>query len=81
LKKKNLEKNSLVVCDPELISINEWKEWKETLEQFDKQLKPVETNLIDILWDQQRPQLPNELIWKYELQFAGLSSLFSFKLN
>ncbi len=71
--KKNLEKQSVVGCDPQLISINEWKEWKETLEQADKQLVPIEINLIDILWGDKRPNLPNEQIWKHELQFSGLS--------
>ena len=70
-KKQNLEKDCFVGCDPQLISINEWKEWKETLEQANKQLIPIHVNLIDILWDQQRPQLPNEPIWKHELQFSG----------
>ena len=70
---KNLDKHCLVGCDPELISINEWKEWKETFEQSDKELVPIQTNLIDILWDQSRPNLPNEPIWKHLLQCAGLS--------
>ena len=69
---KNLEKQTFVGCDPQLISIKEWKEWKETLEQADKQLVPIETNLIDVLWGQKRPLLPDEQIWKYQLQFAGL---------
>ena len=64
-------KNSLIGCDPQLISINEWKEWSETLEQSDKKLIPIEQNLIDILWDQSRPILPNQPIWKHHLQFSG----------
>lgn len=70
---KNLDKNSLIGCDPELISINEWKEWKETFEQSDKKLIPISTNLIDILWDQSRPKLPDQPIWKHLIQFSGLS--------
>ncbi|CAF1499323.1 unnamed protein product [Rotaria magnacalcarata] len=70
---RNLEKNSFVGCDPQLLSINEWKEWKDTLEQADKQLVPIEINLIDILWDKQRPELPQESIWKHDIQFSGAS--------
>ncbi|CAF1059110.1 unnamed protein product [Rotaria sp. Silwood1] len=70
---RNLEKNSFVGCDPELVSINEWKEWKETLEQSDKQLVPVHVNLIDILWDNQRPNLPDKPIWKHDIQYSGAS--------
>jgi Xaa-Pro aminopeptidase 2 len=69
--------NSFIGCDPQLISINEWQEWNKTLKQTDKQLVPIHMNLIDILWGQQRPPLPNNPIWKYELQFAG-STLFWF---
>jgi hypothetical protein len=61
----------LVGIDPELLSINEWKEWKDTLEQADKQLVPIEKNLIDILWDEQRPPLPDQPIWQHDLQFSG----------
>ncbi|CAF3418743.1 unnamed protein product [Rotaria socialis] len=70
---RNLEKNSFVGCDPQLLSINEWKEWKDTLEQADKQLVPIEINLIDILWNKQRPELPQESIWKHDIQFSGAS--------
>ncbi|CAF0952711.1 unnamed protein product [Adineta steineri] len=70
---RNLEKNSFIGCDPQLISINEWQEWEKTFEQSDKQLVPIHTNLIDILWDKQRPELPNNPIWKHELEFAGAS--------
>ncbi|CAF1367203.1 unnamed protein product [Adineta ricciae] len=70
---RNLEKNSFIGCDPQLISINEWEEWKKTLEQTDKHLIPIHENLIDILWNKQRPDLPNNSIWKYEIQFAGLT--------
>ncbi|CAF1015443.1 unnamed protein product [Rotaria sordida] len=70
---RNLEKNSFVGCDPQLVSINEWKEWKETLEQSDKQLVPIDINLIDILWDKQRPELPDEPIWKHDIQYSGAS--------
>ena len=68
-------KNSFVGCDPQLISISEWKEWTEILEQSDKQLVPIENNLIDILWDKQRPHLPDRPIWKHQLQFSGLITL------
>jgi hypothetical protein len=73
IQNQNLGKQSFVGCDPELISINEWKEWKETLEQSDKKLVPIQTNLIDILWANKRPHLPNEHIWKHDLQFSGFS--------
>lgn len=70
-RKKNLVKNSYVGCDPELISISEWKEWTEILEQSDKQLVPVDKNLIDFIWEQQRPNLPDQPIWKHHLQYSG----------
>jgi hypothetical protein len=61
----------LIGCDPELISISEWKQWQETFEQSEQQLIAVRTNLIDLLWQDERPQLPNNPIWKYPLEFAG----------
>jgi Xaa-Pro aminopeptidase len=30
-------------------------------------------NLIDILWDQKRPQLPDEPIWIHDIDFCGCS--------
>lgn len=64
-------KNSFIGIDPELISITEWKEWSDSFEQSDQKLVPIQHNLIDILWDEQRPLLPNQPIWKHQLQFSG----------
>jgi Xaa-Pro aminopeptidase len=36
-------------------------------------LIPIQTNLIDILWGEKRPNLPNEQIWKHDLQYSGFS--------
>ena len=61
-----------MACDPQLVSINEWKEWKEILDQSDKQLVPISVNLVDLLWNEERPALPDNAIWTYPLEFAGL---------
>jgi len=66
-----LNANSIVACDPQLVSISEWKEWEETLLQSDKHLIPLESNLIDILWNDQRPSLPDVSICKKELEYCG----------
>lgn len=56
--------------------MNEWQEWKKTFEQADKHLVAVHTNLIDVIWDEHRPTLPDNPIWKHELQFAGTTLTF-----
>ncbi|CAF1543611.1 unnamed protein product [Didymodactylos carnosus] len=70
---RNLESNSNVACDPKLVSIGEWKDWTETLSQSDKNLIAIDQNLIDLIWEE-RPKLPQEPIWEYDVKFAGSST-------
>ena len=45
---QELKKNSIVACDPQLVSIFDWKEWEKILLQSNIDLIPLEVNLIDI---------------------------------
>ena len=57
-----------------MISISEWKQWKEWFDQSDLKLIPVKTNLIDLVWKDERPPLPSNPLWIYPIEFAGLES-------
>ncbi|CAF4670536.1 unnamed protein product [Rotaria sp. Silwood2] len=59
---RNLNNNSIVACDPQLVSISEWKEWERIFLQYNIYLISLEVNLIDLLWNDQRPSLPDTSI-------------------
>ena len=78
-----MKKNSIVACDPQLVSIFDWKEWEKILLQSNIDLIPLEVNLIDILWNDQRPSLSDASISisNNELQNSSKFSLTKLKKN
>lgn len=63
----------MIGIDPQLISIDEWNSWKDLFDQFQVDLVPVETNLVDLIWSTERPDLPDNKIWIYPQECAGLN--------
>ena len=58
-----------VGVNPEMFSVNDYQEWKEKLESFNFQLSSF--NLIEPLWTEGRPAIPEDKLYPYSADFAG----------
>ena len=54
----------LVGVNPEMFSVNDYKEWSEKIE-----LKSID--LIKLLWTEDRPAIPADKLYPYSADFAG----------
>jgi len=70
---ENLTKGASVGYDPSLHTIREIERLTETLSKSGIKLVPVETNPIDVLW-QDRPKPPSAQIVPHGLEYAGRSA-------
>lgn len=55
--------------NPEMFSVNDYKEWKEKLAEAGMELKSVD--LIKPLWTEGRPAIPQDKLYPYSADFAG----------
>ena len=60
-----------VGVNPEMFSVNDYQEWKQKLESFNFQLSSF--NLIEPLWTEGRPAIPQDKLYAYSADFAGES--------
>jgi Xaa-Pro aminopeptidase len=70
---ENLNKGAAVGYDPSLHTIKEIERLTETLGKSGIKLNPVDTNLIDLIW-QDRPKLSPAAIAPHGVEYAGRSA-------
>lgn len=70
---KVLPSGSRVGVDPQLMSYDSWHPMQTLLEASGMFLVPVQTNLIDVLWED-RPAPPCNLIQPHPLKYSGRTS-------
>ncbi|CAB3364597.1 Hypothetical predicted protein [Cloeon dipterum] len=71
---KNLARNSRVGFDPYLISHSEYRPLKAHLESAGIYLVAVEKNLVDVVWDKERPERPMGPVIPLGLKYSGVTS-------
>lgn len=69
--KANLEPGSRIGADPRLMSNTAWEHFRLALENSSLQLVEVRKNLIDLIWEKNRPPPSNKLVYVWSDQFAG----------
>ncbi|XP_008570614.1 PREDICTED: xaa-Pro aminopeptidase 2 [Galeopterus variegatus] len=57
--------------DPFLLSIDTWKSYDEGLQDSERQLVSIPTNLVDLAWGSDRPLVPSEPIYALQEAFTG----------
>lgn len=67
---KNLPPGARVGFDPSLMEYSTWKTLHNTLEASSKYLIAVETNLVDVIWEN-RPPISNASIKPLEIKYSG----------
>ncbi|NXK24046.1 XPP2 aminopeptidase, partial [Arenaria interpres] len=62
-----------ISLDPFLFSIDTWNSYRQALHGSGRTLVPIETNLVDAVWGDQRPPLPSSKIYSLSEEFTGSS--------
>ncbi|NXN22547.1 XPP2 aminopeptidase, partial [Nycticryphes semicollaris] len=62
-----------ISLDPFLFSIDAWNSYSQALHGSGRTLVPIETNLVDEVWGDQRPPLPSSKIYSLPEEFTGSS--------
>ncbi|KAM4665211.1 xaa-Pro aminopeptidase 2 [Discoglossus pictus] len=57
--------------DPFLFSIDEWQGYHTLLQDSGRILRSIPNNLVDLVWGDQRPPLPNNEIFSLNDEFVG----------
>ncbi|XP_071947124.1 xaa-Pro aminopeptidase 1-like isoform X2 [Antedon mediterranea] len=70
---KVLPEGSRVGVDPFLFPADLFKQFSNSLESEGHSLIAVERNLIDLVWDDEQPAMPQDEVFIHELQYAGQS--------
>ena len=70
-KAKGERREARVAVNPEMYSVNGYRELKATLEEGGLEL--VSMDLISPLWTEGRPAIPTSLLYEYEEKYAGES--------
>ena len=70
-KAKGERREARVAVNPEMYSVNGYRELKATLEEGGLEL--VSMDLISPLWTEGRPAIPTSLLYEYEEQYTGES--------
>ncbi|CAI9599047.1 unnamed protein product, partial [Staurois parvus] len=60
----------VVGFDPFLLSISEWESYNHEFEDSGRTLQSVTTNLVDVVWGNQRPPLPESEIYSVPDDFV-----------
>ncbi|XP_030841519.1 xaa-Pro aminopeptidase 1-like [Strongylocentrotus purpuratus] len=69
-----LPAGSKVGVDPFLFRWESWKTFSSTLEGAGHSLVPIQSNLVDLVWDADRPLPPQAQVKVHSLHFTGQSS-------
>ena len=70
--KKELKAGDKVGFDPRLFSYNEAQKLKSFLKEWGIKLTPIETNLVDVIW-QDQPAFPKNPVKPHPKKYAGQS--------
>ena len=70
-KARGERREAIVAVNPEMYSVNGYRELKNTLKEGGLEL--VSIDLISPLWIEGRPAIPTSLLYEYEERFAGES--------
>jgi len=70
--KDELNKNDTVGIDPELLSYNTVSALKSLLKNKDIEIKSIEENLVDIIWED-KPEFPMGKIKVHDMKYSGES--------
>ncbi|XP_019376701.1 PREDICTED: xaa-Pro aminopeptidase 2 [Gavialis gangeticus] len=57
--------------DPFLFSIDNWESYSQALRNSGRNLIPIDTNLVDLVWDAQKPPPPAHSIYALSDEFTG----------
>lgn len=72
--KQNLSRGDTVGVDPWLATLNQSRQWLAALEPAGIVLSPLEANLVDMIWGNNRPKPPLDPVSVHPLEFAGRSA-------
>lgn len=61
----------LVGFDPFLHSIASWERYNTALQDSDRELVSIPTNLVDLVWGPERPPIPSGPIYALQEEFTG----------
>jgi len=75
---KELKKDETLGVDPQVVSHKNYMDLKKKLEEKSIKLKSIETNLVDVIWED-RPDLSKRKIDIYEERYAGESTASKLK--
>lgn len=71
---KELPLGATVGADPRLMGAQTWHSYAEELEGLDINMLAVETNLVDVVWEEDgRPTYVPDAVFVHEIKFAGKS--------
>ncbi|NXL64528.1 XPP2 aminopeptidase, partial [Chordeiles acutipennis] len=62
-----------ISLDPFLFSIDSWNSYSQALHGSGRTLLPIETNLVDQVWGDERPPPPTSQIYSLPAEFTGSS--------
>lgn len=69
--RKELKQGSRIGVDPKLISESKWQQLKHDFSAANFTLIPISTNLIDIMWVEDRPRKRNTNVFTLKNNYAG----------
>ncbi|XP_058804191.1 xaa-Pro aminopeptidase ApepP-like [Phymastichus coffea] len=71
LKHEYKDRNVRIGVDPKLIPASIWDSWEDDLANTSIKLIPVENNLIDVIWQVDRPEYDSRQSFPLEISFSG----------
>lgn len=72
---KTLPNGSKIGFDPMIMAYKQWKTLQGELDKYGQVLIPVNSNLVDLIWDYQ-PSIPSNIVVPLELNYTGLIGQF-----
>jgi hypothetical protein len=67
----NLDVGAKVGVDPFLVTLTEWRRLSQALQLGQLDLKPLTDNLVDKVWDSDRPATPENPLLPLDSKFSG----------
>ncbi|OCT65972.1 hypothetical protein XELAEV_18042226mg [Xenopus laevis] len=68
---QELKPGEVIGFDPFLFSIGEWQSYSSLIQNSGMTFQSIPTNLVDLVWGNQRPSLPNKAIYALKDEFVG----------
>lgn len=65
------KEGEIIAADPFLFSVDQWISYEKALVQGKRQFVSKESNLVDIIWGEERPPEPTDNIFKIPSEFLG----------